>query len=122
MKINKNFKKDFKYTWEHKKAFLKAEKDLLGRNTLSGYLHDVDKLFLYLVYTKKEVSKIHRSYSKHHTGNHTNEKHIEQALVDWECARYTKADKQETPKEYLLAYIPQHKETYKPMMKKLGLW
>lgn len=122
MRINKNFRKDFRYTWEHKKAFLKCEKELLGKNTLAGYLHDMDKLFLYLIYTKKEVSKIHRKYAKHHTGNHTKEKHIEQALVDWDSARITKPDKPETPKQYLMGYIPEYKEVYKPMMKKLGLW
>ncbi len=122
MKINKNFIKDFTYTWEHKKSFLKVEKQLLGRNTLSGYMHDIDKLVLYLVFTKKEVSKIHRKYAKHHTNNHKSDRDIEQALIDWECARYSKPDKQESPKEYLLKYIPQHKEEYKPMMKKLGLW
>ena len=30
------------YTWKHKKAFLKVEKKLLGKNTIRGYLHDVD--------------------------------------------------------------------------------
>lgn len=121
-KLFKDLKKDMRYTLEHKKAFLECERNLIGKNTLLGYLHDVDKLFLYLIFTKKETSKIHRKFSSHHTGNHRKEKHIEQALIDWESARISKPDKQETPKEYLLNYIPEHKEVYKPMMKKLGLW
>lgn len=34
----------FKYTVKHKKAFIMVEKQLLGKNTLRGYLHDIDKL------------------------------------------------------------------------------
>lgn len=121
-KMLKGFKKDFMYTWKHKKAILEVEKEIFGRNTIDGYLHDVDKLFLYLIFTKKETSKIHRKYSKHHTGNHKNEKDIVNALIDWDSARRTKPDKQETPKQYLLRYIPEYTETYKPVMKKLNMW
>ena len=35
-----------KYTIDHRKAFIKLEKKLLGYNTLRGYLHDLDKVFL----------------------------------------------------------------------------
>ena len=41
------------YTWRHKKAFLKVEKELLGKNTIRGYLHDADKLILYPILGKK---------------------------------------------------------------------
>lgn len=117
----KNLRKDMKYTWEHKKAFIKTEKELTGKVTLAGLMHDMDKMFLYILFTKKEVSKLHRSYSKHHTGNHKSEKDIIQALVDWECARLTKPDKQETSREYLYTHIPQHKKMYEPIMEKLGI-
>lgn len=118
----KDFKKDFRYTWEHKKAVLQVEKELLGRVTIGGILHDVDKLFLYLLFTKKETSKIHRSYSRHHLGNHKSEKDVINALVDWESSRLTKPDKPETAKEYLLKFIPEQQHIYKPLMKVLGIW
>lgn len=118
----KDLGKDLKYTWEHKKAFLITEKRILGKNTLAGYLHDTDKLFLYLLFTKKETGVIHRSYAKHHTGNHKTELDKKQALIDWECARLTKKDKQETAKQYLLKYIPEWKGYYKKTMKELQLW
>ena len=89
----KGFKKDFIYTWEHKKAFVKLEKELTGKITIGGLLHDMDKLFLYTIFTKKEVSKIHRKYSKHHIGNHKREIDIIHAVIDWESARYTKPDR-----------------------------
>ncbi len=120
--MNKDFRKNFHYTWTHKKAILEVEKRLLGRVTLGGLLHDVDKLFLYLIFSKKTVSKIHRSYSRHHTGNHKSKKDIINALIDWESARMTKVDKPETPKEYLLRCIPEFTNVYKGTMQELGLW
>lgn len=39
-----------KYTLEHRKAFRVVEKQLLGHNTIRGYLHDLDKVFLYIAY------------------------------------------------------------------------
>ena len=46
---------NFKYTLKHKKAFLEVEKYLTGKNTIDGYLHDIDKLFMYLFLPKKVV-------------------------------------------------------------------
>lgn len=120
--MNKNWKKDFAYTWLHKIEVLRIEKEMIGKNTWRGYLHDVDKLFLYPFLNKKTVSKIHRSLSGHHTGNHKSEKDIVMALIDWESARYTKADKPKTPREYLETKIPEWTDYYAPTMKKYGLW
>ena len=39
-----------KYTMKHRKAFRAVEKQLLGHNTIRGYLHDLDKVFLYMVF------------------------------------------------------------------------
>lgn len=120
--MNKQFKKNFMYTWKHKIAVLQLEKKLLGRITLRGILHDTDKLFLYLLFSKERVSKIHRSYSRHHTGNHKSKEDIIHALIDWESARYTKPDKPETAKQYLLGHIPQYRKLYEPFLRDLGLW
>lgn len=84
---------NIKYTWKHKKAFLKIEKQLIGRNTLRGYLHDLDKLILYMLLSKKKVSKIHRRFARHYIGNIKNYNDCMNAIIDWECARYTKPDK-----------------------------
>ena len=56
-----------KYTLKHRKAFRAVEKQLLGHNTIRGYLHDLDKVFLYMVMDYKCAHKIHRSHSRHHT-------------------------------------------------------
>lgn len=56
-----------KYTMKHRKAFRAVEKQLLGHNTIRGYLHDLDKVFLYMIMDYKRAHKIHRSHSRHHT-------------------------------------------------------
>ena len=117
----KDFKKDFMYTWNHKKAIVKLEKELLGYNTLDGYLHDADKLFLYLLFTKKETSVIHRTYARHHTGNHKTHNDVINAIIDWESARMTKPDKPETAREFLFQKMPEHISFYEPYLIKLGL-
>ena len=117
----KDFTKDFTYTWEHKKAFLKIEKQLTGKNTLDGFLHDADKLLLYLLFTKKETSVIHRKYAKHHWENAKTNKQITQMLIDWECNRLTKADKQESAREYLKMTYPKFAANYEKYLINLGL-
>lgn len=103
----KDFRRNFKYTWEHKKAFLKVEKILRGKNTLRGYLHDTDKLFLYLFFDKKKVHKIHRNKSRHHTIKARTKEDYIQMAIDWECARITKPDKPMNAYETLYALYPE---------------
>lgn len=105
----------FKYTLKHKKAFLKTEKQILGKNTLSGYFHDIDKLILYLIpfLKSKKVSEIHRKFSKHHLPNAIEkEKYMIQSIIDWECARFTKPDKPLNARETLNNFYPEYKSYY----------
>lgn len=110
--------KFIKYTWEHKKAFLVVEKRILGYNTLRGYLHDVDKLVMYPFLPKRIVSSIHRRYSHHHIRSAKTENDFIEMLVDWECARYTKADKQLDAYDTLYAFYPQLEHIMLPLIAK----
>lgn len=113
----------FKYTLKHKKAFLMVEKQLLGRNSLRGYLHDVDKLFLYL-FAKPEnkwVSKLHRRYSRHHIAKARSKGDLVQMVIDWECARYTKLDKPLNARETMNQIYPKTKNVIEPILIKLSL-
>jgi hypothetical protein len=111
---------DIKYTLYHKKAFLEVEKELLGNNTLRGYLHDLDKVFLKLFLDSELVSRMHRNYSRHHKRAKTKEDFI-QMVIDWECARYTKPDKPLNARETLYTYYMPLKEIIEPILKELGL-
>lgn len=115
------FKENFKWTWKHKLAFLKVEKELLGKNTLRGYLHDADKLFLYLIFSKKRTHKIHRAYAKHHIKNAITEKDVTQMVIDWECGRFTKPNKPMNAYETLMSKYPNYREKVLPVIQRLKL-
>jgi len=125
----KEFKVLEKYTWQHKLAFLKVERELLGHITLRGCVHDLDKLlFLYpwalaTGHDKKWVHNLHRKRNRHHVENKqekTRRDYIEM-IIDWECARFTKPDKPLNAYETMQKYYPQMASHLAPIMKELGL-
>ena len=112
---------NIKYTWNHKIAFLKVEKELLGRNTIRGYLHDLDKIFVYLIFDKILTHKVHRATSKHHTIKAETEEDYIQMVIDWECARITKPDKLLNAQETLYKFYPELENKIVPILLKLNL-
>lgn len=113
--------KAWAYTYKHKKAFLKVEKEVLGHNTFRGLYHDLDKLILYPILGKKLTSKIHRKYACHHINNLESPQDYEHMIIDWECARYTKPDKPLSAYDFLMTKYPDRKDEILPFIKKLGL-
>jgi hypothetical protein len=104
------------YSWKHKKAFLRVEKILFKKNTMSAYLHDFEKIFLYAIFgDKKFIQRIHRKNNKHHVEYWEgkldvllhNKHWIKQMIVDFECARLTKKDKPLNWIETIEKYYPQ---------------
>lgn len=94
------YAKRIRYTAVHKKAFLRVEKEFTGKNTLNGYLHDADKLIMYVIGVPKQMAhNIHVATAPHHVRN-GKVKNPVQTVIDWECARYTKPDKPLSAREY----------------------
>lgn len=115
--------KHIPYTLGHKKAYLQVEKQLLHKNTLTGYLHDIDKVFLYLFFPylgTKRINSLHRSLSTHHDNNRKNHNYIAM-IIDWECARITKPDKPLNARDTLNLYYPHLTFKILPIIKQLGL-
>lgn len=115
--------KHIPYTLGHKKAYLQVEKQLLHKNTLSGYLHDLDKIFLYLFFSflgTRKINKIHRSLSKHHY-NKIRKPNYVAMIIDWECARITKPDKPLNARDTLAKFYPQLTLQVLPIIQQLGL-
>lgn len=110
-----------RYTVRHRKAFRTVEKDLFGKVSLRGLLHDLDKLFLYLLFDKKTVSKIHRKYSRHHERSARTKIDFKQMVIDWECARYTKPDKPLNARETLYKFYPHLESKILPVINELNL-
>lgn len=96
-----------KYTMAHRKALNR----LANRFGYSYPLHDLDKIFLYVIFGKKITGKIHRLYSLHH--EHKNSFGYYdifdkvQAVFDWESCRFTKPDKPMTAYEYWISHCPE---------------
>lgn len=113
--------KHIRYTIEHRRAFRLIEKKLFGRVSIRGYLHDLDKVFLYLFLSKESASKLHRKFARHHINRARTKRDFEEMVVDWECARYTKRDKPLNAYETLYAYYPQLETTILPILKELNI-
>lgn len=110
-----------KYTLRHRKAFRKVEKDILGKNTLRGYLHDIEKPLLYMIVGKKKGSKIHKKISRHHSRAKTKEDRIQQ-IIDWESSRITKPDKPYNAYDTLMVYFPELQDIMLPIFKELKVY
>ena len=84
--------------------------------------HDLDKLYMYLFYNKKDVSNVHRQLSSHHDNSieKTDADYVEMVL-DWESARYTKPDKPLNAYDTLYKYYPEMKEKILPILKKFKI-
>lgn len=111
------------YTLKHKVAFLKVEKKLRGKNTLHGFLHDIDKPLMYLFcfwMSIPEIHKFHRAHNRHHVKNNLKKSpnDLLDTIIDWECARETKPDKPLNAYETLITHYPEHQETYLPIVQK----
>ena len=110
------------YTLTHRKAFMDTQKALLGRVTLSGYLHDLDKvLLLCLGLDKKLCSKIHRFLSSHHTEGITLRQNYQDMVIDWQCASITKSDKPLDARQTCLKYYSNISGSILPICDKLGI-
>ncbi|MBQ8750575.1 MAG: hypothetical protein IJZ30_02935 [Alphaproteobacteria bacterium] len=111
------------YTLKHKIAFLEVEKKLRGHNTIRGYLHDIDKPFLYLALwlDMKDIQTIHRRNNKHHVRNNLkkSKEDLIDTIIDWECARITKLDKPLNAYQTLMKFYPEYKDEFLPIIKEL---
>jgi hypothetical protein len=116
----KNYPQRIKYTCKHKKAFLQVEKELCGKNSINGYLHDSDRLLMYIAGLPQElVNKIHNFTAPHHIRN-GKVKNPVMAVIDWECAHLTKPDKPLRAREYYEKCCTKMPEI-ETALKKLGL-
>ena len=120
----KNFE-HIKYTYKHRKiVMLLAEKYFKDNQELLEQVkqHDLDKLYLYLFYDKKTVSRIHREQSTHHE-NDLEKTYLDyvEMVLDWESARYTKPDKPLNAYETLVRFYPTMLEEISPILREMGI-
>lgn len=119
--LTKNQRYKIRYSLEHRKAFLDLEKKLLGKNTIRGYLHDVDKIILYHFLPTEFVHTCHQWWAKHHQRRAKTHDDFVQMVIDWECARFTKPDKPLDAYDTLYKFYPHMEDKILPVLKELNL-
>lgn len=114
-------KDKIQYTIVHRKAFRKVEKQLLGYNTIRSLFHDLDKIFLYMLFDYKKVHNFHRKHARHHIDKARTHANFVQMVIDWECARITKPDKPLNARQTLDKFYSTHTDKILPVIEELGL-
>ena len=120
----KNFEY-IKYTYKHRKIVIKlAEKYFSDNQELLEQVkyHDLDKMYMYLFFGKKDVSRMHRDLVAHHENEleKSDADYIEMVL-DWESARYTKPDKPLNAYDTLINYYPGMTDVILPILEAMGI-
>lgn len=114
------------YTYKHRKIVIYLANKYVKENKEEIMnqieFHDLDKLYMYLFYNKKDVSNVHRQLSSHHDNSieKTDVDYVEMVL-DWESARYTKPDKPLNAYDTLYKYYPEMEEKILPILKKFKI-
>lgn len=114
------------YTYKHRKVVIYLAKKYIKKDIEKVLkqieLHDMDKLFMYLFYEKKDISTIHGKNSTHHD-NSIEKNYIDylEMVLDWESARYTKPDKPLNAYDTLYKYYPYLENKILPILKELGI-
>ena len=116
-KILNNIKNSYKhifYTLKHYFAFMKLQKTLLGYYKYK--FHDLDKVLMYIFLPflgTDKIKKIHQKYNAHHIKYTKYLPNYEEAIIDWECARFTKKDKPLTARQTfeMLNYLTDYQKT-----------
>lgn len=117
------------YTYMHRKAFEFTVRKLIKDETIRQALltrarkHDLDKSLLYTLIDKEVASDYHRSTCSHHMENSDNKNRLDkmEAVVDFECAGYTKADKPRNAYRTVMDFKPRHMDDLLDIMKEWGI-
>ena len=110
---------NFKSIMDHRRAYLQVAKEL-NVMKIRFYFHDLEKAILLLFIGDSKATNIHRKISRHHIQNGYIKDPLG-AVIDWECARYTKADKQMTARQTMNKYYSGCSDQIIPILKELGL-
>lgn len=98
------------YTIKHKFELFRlwCRTDYMRKNVsiFRVIMHDMEKLILQCICGDKIATKIHRIYAGHH--NITNHVTLCEAILDWECARFSKPDKPLNAVQTATKYYPEH--------------
>ena len=112
------------YTYKHRKIVMYLANKYVKDEAVLKQIqdHDMDKLFMYLFYNKKDVSALHRQLSSHHENKiEKNKADYIEMVLDWESARYTKPDKPLNAYDTLYKYYPEMEKEILPILKEFNI-
>lgn len=118
-----------KYTYLHRKAFLYCVSKLIAKEPdrkimfERAYFHDIDKLIYYQYLSKDEAVLLHRSRASHHMENDLEKDYYDylEAIIDYECAAYTKEDKPLNAYDTIMKYKPKDSEILLNILKEMKM-
>ncbi len=125
MNLITNIKKSYKhipYTFKHWKMVLKLEKKYIGYYKYP--FHDLDKLFMYIFFPylgTKIIQKIHTKFANHHLRKYKKHMNFDEAILDWESARFTKPDKPLDAWDTYQKYFTEFSNELLPIFEKFNL-
>lgn len=119
------------YTFEHRLAFRFVVETILEDDedydvmVARAEAHDLDKVLLYTLIPKYVASDYHRRTSTHHPQENNkvfkDRYDLLEAVIDFECASYTKADKPLNAYDTIMKYTYTHKEELLKIVESLGI-
>lgn len=117
------------YTYMHRCAFkfvvLSLIKDEAEKEALleRAKWHDLDKSLLYTLVEKEFASESHTASSSHHMENSHLKTYLDkmEAVIDYECAGYTKWDKPRNAYDTIRELKPELMDDLLPIMEHLGI-
>ena len=116
-----------KYTLAHKLAIMALSYEYLGHVSKRLLLHDTEKLVLYTMMNTRKAHDLHRMNSVHHhevfsadTAAASMDSYTE-AVLDYECARYTKPDKPLNAYATIKRYYADDFMAQEPILELLGI-
>lgn len=124
-----NFEKLY-YTFCHRRAFRYVldtyfiDHSLYEDLDYRADIHDLDKaLYLVLGGDKKKASAYHRATNPHHMEGNANPDELDmlEAIIDYECAGYTKADKPLNAYDTVIQWNKPHGDALVELMEEMDM-
>lgn len=89
------------YTYRHRKAVMYLVNKMIKDDDLKKIMidramkHDMDKILMYQIYERSDVSTFHKAHSQHHMSNNLEKSYYDmlESVLDYESSAYTKPDK-----------------------------
>lgn len=88
------------YVWKHKLAIIKTAWKFGDFLYLPVYFHDLDKIIFMYFLPKNISSWLHDRLALHHFKNIFRIYFYKEMILDWECSRLTKKERQLTAREF----------------------